>query len=77
MRGVHLHRQLADQRGILACTRPERSISPSSSRTGHGRVSRYPIVARWRDDVFFTQASIYDFQPWVLNEVIEPPANPL
>ncbi len=30
---------------------------------GHGRVGRYPIVARWRDDVFFTQASIYDFQP--------------
>ncbi|HTY46819.1 MAG TPA: alanine--tRNA ligase [Methanomassiliicoccales archaeon] len=44
---------------------------------GHRRVKRYPIVARWRDDVFFTQASIYDFQPWVLNEVIEPPGNPL
>ncbi|MDD1769464.1 MAG: alanine--tRNA ligase [Methanomassiliicoccales archaeon] len=44
---------------------------------GHTRVSRYPMVARWRDDVFFTQASIYDFQPWVLNEVIEPPGNPL
>jgi alanyl-tRNA synthetase len=43
----------------------------------HGRVRRYPIVARWRNDVFFTQASIYDFQPWVLNEVVEPPANPL
>lgn len=44
---------------------------------GHKRVKRYPIVARWRDDVFFTQASIYDFQPWVINEVIEPPGNPL
>lgn len=44
---------------------------------GHGRVRRYPIVARWRDDVFFTQASIYDFQPWVLNGVVEPPYNPL
>lgn len=43
----------------------------------HGRVRRYPIVARWRDDVFFTQASIYDFQPWVLNRVVEPPYNPL
>lgn len=46
-------------------------------KNGHGRVKRYPIVARWRDDVFFTQASIYDFQPWVLNGVIDPPANPL
>ena len=44
---------------------------------GHGRVRRYPIVARWRDDVFFTQASIYDFQPWVIDGVIEPPHNPL
>ncbi|MDD1773705.1 MAG: alanine--tRNA ligase, partial [Methanomassiliicoccales archaeon] len=44
---------------------------------GHKRVRRYPIVARWRDDVFFTQASIYDFQPWVINGVIDPPANPL
>lgn len=44
---------------------------------GHGRVRRYPIVARWRDDVFFVQASIYDFQPWVISEVVEPPHNPL
>ncbi|MFN3528191.1 MAG: alanine--tRNA ligase-related protein, partial [Candidatus Altarchaeaceae archaeon] len=25
----------------------------------HKIINRYPIVARWRDDVFFTQASIY------------------
>jgi alanyl-tRNA synthetase len=44
---------------------------------GHTRVARYPITARWRDDVFFTQASIYGFQPWVIQGVVEPPANPL
>jgi len=44
---------------------------------GHTRVKRYPIVARWREDVFFTQASIYPFQPWVINGDVEPPANPL
>ncbi len=44
---------------------------------GHKRIGRYPITARWRDDVFFTQASIYDFQPHVLNGTVEPPANPL
>jgi len=43
----------------------------------HKRISRYPITARWRDDVFFTQASIYGFQPWVINGVVDPPANPL
>jgi alanyl-tRNA synthetase len=46
-------------------------------KNGHSRVSRYPIVARWRNDVFFTQASIYCFQPWVLLGVVKPPANPL
>ncbi len=44
---------------------------------GHKRIKTYPITARWRKDVFFTQASIYDFQPYVLNGDVEPPANPL
>jgi len=44
---------------------------------GHTRIRRYPTVPRWRNDVFFTQASIYDFQPWVTNGTIPPPANPL
>jgi len=44
---------------------------------GHARLRRYPVVARWRNDVFFTQASIYDFQPWVTSGAIPPPANPL
>jgi alanyl-tRNA synthetase len=46
-------------------------------RNGHTRVRRYPVVARWRNDVFFVQASIYDFQPWVTGGLIPPPANPL
>ena len=46
-------------------------------RHGHTRVRRYPTVARSRNDVFFTQASIYDFQPWVTSGAIPPPANPL
>jgi len=46
-------------------------------RRGHTRLRRYPTVARWRNDVFFTQASIYDFQPWVTSGAVPPPANPL
>src|SRR5712691_5915417 len=46
-------------------------------QNGHGRVKRYPIVARWRDDVFFVQASVYPFQPWVISGEATPPANPL
>ncbi len=44
---------------------------------GHTRIGRYPIVARWRDDVFYVQASVYPFQPWVIEGMAEPPANPL
>jgi len=46
-------------------------------QNGHTRVKRYPIVARWREDVFFVQASVYPFQPWVINGEAAPPANPL
>jgi len=34
-------------------------------------------VARWRNDVFLVGASIYDFQPYVTEGMIPPPANPL
>ncbi len=46
-------------------------------RRGHKRIVEYPVVARWRDDIPFTIASITDFQPYVVEGVIEPPANPL
>ena len=46
-------------------------------RRGHARIRRYPVVARWRDDVYLVGASIYDFQPWVTEGVVPPPANPL
>lgn len=44
---------------------------------GHTRIRRYPIVARWREDVYLVGASIYDFQPWVTEGIVPPPANPL
>src|SRR5439155_8852541 len=46
-------------------------------QNGHTRVKRYPIVARWRDDDFFVQASVYPFQPCVISRQASPPANPL
>ncbi len=44
---------------------------------GHTRIREYPVVARWRDDLAFTIASIADFQPYVVEGVVKPPANPL
>ena len=43
----------------------------------HQRISPYPVIARWRDDLMVTIASIVDFQPYVTEGVIPPPANPL
>ncbi len=44
---------------------------------GHQRVEPYPVIARWRDDIHLTIASIADFQPHVTNGTVPPPANPL
>lgn len=44
---------------------------------GHERIQRYPVVARWRDDIYLTIASIADFQPFVTSGEAPPPANPL
>lgn len=44
---------------------------------GYTPIKRYPVVARWRDDTYWTNASIYDFQPYVVNGEVDPPANPL
>jgi alanyl-tRNA synthetase len=46
-------------------------------KRGHKRMKPYPVVARWRDDLYLTSASIVDFQPYVTNGIVPPPANPL
>ena len=46
-------------------------------RHGHARIKPYPVVARWRDDIYLTHASIIDFQPYVTEGIAPAPANPL
>ncbi|MEM3703059.1 MAG: alanine--tRNA ligase, partial [Candidatus Bathyarchaeia archaeon] len=46
-------------------------------KRGHTRIKPYPVVARWRDDIYLTHASIIDFQPYVTEGIAPPPANPL
>ena len=43
----------------------------------HSRIDPYPVIARWRDDIHLTIASIADFQPHVTGGIAPPPANPL
>jgi alanyl-tRNA synthetase len=40
-------------------------------------IKRYPVMARWRDDVEFTAAGIYCFQPYCVTGEMDAPANPL
>ncbi|MDG6926552.1 MAG: alanine--tRNA ligase [Nitrososphaerota archaeon] len=45
---------------------------------GHAIIPRYPVVARWRPDLYFTVASIIDFQRIEGGKVVfELPTNPL
>jgi len=46
-------------------------------KNGHEIINPYPVVARWRDDLLITIASIADFQPFVTSGEASPPANPL
>jgi len=47
-------------------------------KNGHTSVNRYPVVCRWRKDLYFTIASIVDFQRVMGSQVVfEFPANPL
>lgn len=44
----------------------------------HTPIKRYPVVCRWRDDLFFTVASIVDFQRIIGGKIVfEFPYNPL
>jgi len=54
-----------------------KTIEKYFTGSGHGYIKPYPTVARWRDDLYFTIASINDFQPYVVNGELDPPANPL
>ena len=46
-------------------------------REGHRIIDPAPVVARWREDLYLTIASIVVFQPHVTSGKIPPPANPL
>jgi len=54
-----------------------KEFSSLFKKLGYTPIPRYPVVARWRSDTDFVQASIYDFQPYVVTGEVKPPANPL
>jgi len=46
-------------------------------RHGHEVIEPKPVVARWREDLYLTIASIVVFQPHVTSGIVPPPSNPL
>ena len=59
-------------------TQSWREVESFFVKNGHTSVSRYPVVCRWRDDLYFTIASIVDFQRVMGSKVVfEFPSNPL
>lgn len=59
-------------------TQSWRQVEEFFVKNNHTSVGRYPVVCRWRDDLYFTIASIVDFQRVMGSKVVfEFPANPL
>ena len=54
-----------------------KKFSDHFRKKGYEPIKRYPVAARWREDTDFVQASIYNFQPYVVSGETLPPANPL
>ncbi|MFH0862583.1 MAG: alanine--tRNA ligase [Candidatus Altiarchaeota archaeon] len=41
---------------------------------GYVPIERYPVVCRWYEDLYFVNAGVNDFQPYVISGEVEPPA---
>eukprot|EP00357_Protocruzia_adherens_P036422 CAMPEP_0115033840 /NCGR_PEP_ID=MMETSP0216-20121206/40213_1 /TAXON_ID=223996 /ORGANISM="Protocruzia adherens, Strain Boccale" /LENGTH=961 /DNA_ID=CAMNT_0002412447 /DNA_START=107 /DNA_END=2992 /DNA_ORIENTATION=+ len=51
--------------------------SLGSTRVPCTAIDRYPVVARWRNDVDYVAAGIFCFQPYCVTGELDSPANPL
>lgn len=51
------------------------AFSQFFKKKGYLELQRYPVVARWRDDVYWVGASVYPFQPFVVSGDIKPRSN--
>ena len=63
--------------GPLSVGEARRKFISFFERHGHTPLKPRPVVARWREDLYLTIASIVVFQPHVTSGLVPPPANPL
>ena len=66
-----------EERGIELKDKMREAFLSFFEAKGHSRIKPYPVVARWRDDIHLTIASIANFQPHVTSGNVPPPENPL
>jgi alanyl-tRNA synthetase len=64
-------------RGPMTVSEAREAFLRFFEERGHARVEPRPVVARWREDLYLTIASIVVFQPHVTSGLVPPPANPL
>ncbi len=77
MRVLHVLEEPANEESATALPEMREAFLSFFERHGHARIKPYPVVARWRSDIYLTHASIIDFQPYVTDGIAPPPANPL
>lgn len=61
----------------LSYTNVAKTYAEFMKKKGYTPTKRYPVVARWRDDIDFVHAAINNYQPYVVSGEVQPPANPL
>ncbi|MCE4621973.1 MAG: alanine--tRNA ligase [Desulfurococcales archaeon] len=62
---------------VLSVSDARKEFISFFEENGHTPVKPRPVVARWREDLYLTIASIVVFQPHVTSGLVPPPANPL
>ncbi len=63
--------------GPLSLAEAQRKFLRFFEKRGHKVIEPHPVLARWREDLYLTIASIIVFQPHVTSGKVPPPANPL
>ena len=66
---------LKDDKNLKHLSYPEiwNNFKEFMNKRGYGIMPRYPVLAKWREDMDFVIASIIVFQPYVVSGEVDPP----
>ena len=66
-----------DERGKKLKDKMRKTFLDFFSTRDHSEINPFPVIARWRDDIHLTIASIAVFQPHITNGSVMPEKNPI